>query len=334
METNKMETKHNTRYDNMKEHNTIDKEFEYELEESRNLSYSRLGKKITFYIPGSFSFYGKRGKYPVLSITGSKCALKCDHCYGKILESMYDASTPKKFVEVSRKIYENGNLGCLISGGCDNFGRLPWKKFIKSIKQVKAETKLHLTAHTGLVDYPTACALKEAGIEQALIDVIGSEETLKKVYHIDGDVSLIEESLISLSKAGLPIVPHVVVGLDYGKIMGEEKAIELISRFNPKTLVFVVFFPLHNTPMEDTKPVDEKDVVRLIVKSRKLMPEVQISLSCARPHGEYRKRLDELAVLAGVNKIAVPSKEAIKIASELGLEISYKPTCCSLDLID
>ncbi len=301
------------------------------LEEARALSHANLGKRLDLYVPGMFKFHDMIGRYPVVSITGQSCGLKCDHCAGKMLESMIDVSTPELLLDACRAMRDKGDVGCLLSGGSDREGRLPWKRFLPAIRQAHDETSLRITAHTGLLDRPTARALKDAGIERALIDVIGSRETMKKVYHLDAEPEIMEESLSALEDAGLPIVPHVVVGLDYGKIVGEERALEMISRHHPSTLVIVVFFPLRGTMMESVRPAPEEEVARLIVNARKLMPNVPISLSCARPHGEYRRRLDELGLLAGVNKIAVPSAEAVNVAQQLGLEIRYHPTCCSID---
>jgi uncharacterized radical SAM superfamily protein len=62
--------------------------------------------------------------------------------------------------------------------------------------------------------------------------------------------------------------------------------------------------------------------------ARLRMPHTLISLGCARPRGD--DRLDVLAVEAGVNRMALPSDEAIARAKAYGLEIRYRKTCCSV----
>ena len=74
-------------------------EFEERLKTARQNSWQQFGKKIVFYLPGMFMLNNVKGKYPAISITGNECALKCDHCQGKILDSMVQASTPEKLVE-------------------------------------------------------------------------------------------------------------------------------------------------------------------------------------------------------------------------------------------
>lgn len=45
----------------------------------KSLSWQNFGRRITFYLPGMFRVDGMTGKYPALSITGSRCALQCGH---------------------------------------------------------------------------------------------------------------------------------------------------------------------------------------------------------------------------------------------------------------
>ena len=81
--------------------------------------------------------------------------------------------------------------------------------------------------------------------------------------------------------------------------------------------------------MGDVEPPDPEEVARFIALSRFRLPDVPIALSCARPPGRYRKRLDVLAVEAGVNRIAMPAEEALERAKELGLALEFYRTCCS-----
>ena len=79
-------------------------EFENRLKIARESSWQHFGKKIIFYLPGMFRLNGINGKYPAISITGNECALKCDHCQGKILDSMLQTSTPWQLVKLCLKI--------------------------------------------------------------------------------------------------------------------------------------------------------------------------------------------------------------------------------------
>jgi uncharacterized radical SAM superfamily protein len=232
-------------------------------------------------------------------------------------------------VAVCRSLDEEGNVGVLISGGSLPDGTLPWEPFIEAIGEVSASTDLKITIHTGLIDEATARRLDEAGVDEFLIDVIGSEETMRRVYHMDTTLAQMEASLRALEATGKPVIPHIVVGLHYGEVVGEEEALEMVARHPPFALVIVVLRPIRSSPMGDVDPPDPETVARFIALARSRLPDVPQALSCARPPGRYRKRLDVLAVEAGVNRIAMPAEEALERARELGMAVEFHHTCCS-----
>jgi len=301
-----------------------------QLKAARQTSWANLGKQITFYLPGMFSHDGVKGRYPGMSITGGDCALSCDHCGASILKTMIPAENPRSLVQKCIQLEKKGNHGVLLSGGCTTEGKLPWRAFTRAISEIKEKTDLFISIHSGLIGYKGAAALKKAGVDQALIDVIGDDETYRKVYHVPFGVAEIEKTMAALARAGLPTIPHVVCGLDYGRIAGEEAALEMISRFSVEQLVIVSLMPLTGTEMEGAVPPDAHEVAHIIVTARTLMPETVISLGCARQRGNTL--METLAIDAGINRMALPSEEAILRAEHHGLEIHYQKTCCSVPI--
>ena len=300
------------------------------LSEARDLTWKNWGKKIDFYLPGMITLNGEKGKYPAVSITGENCELNCDHCGGQLLKSMIPVTTPEKLIERCIKINESGNQGCLISGGCLKNGRLPWEPFIDAVSEVKRRTHLNISIHSGLIDLHMAKRFKDAGIDQVLIDVIGDDETFRTVCHTNAGIKSIRNSLIALKQAGIPMAPHIVAGLNYGKIKGELNALRMIAEFKPQILVIVALMPLSGTPMQDILPPDIFEIAKLIAMARIEMPNTLISLGCARPRGKVSENLEILAMDSGVNRIAIWSDAAIKRAEEYGLEIGFHRTCCSV----
>ncbi len=298
------------------------------LKEAREISWQVFGKRITFYLPGMFSYNGLSGKYPAISITGGQCALKCDHCQGKILQPMIPATTPSLLIEKCIRLAEKGNHGVLISGGCDEEGRLPWDNFLPAIEEVKRQTRLYISVHSGLIGYEGSLRLKEAGVDQVLIDVVSDDETYQDIYHVAFGVSRILSALESMQKADLPVIPHIVCGLHYGRIKGEKKAIEMISQFDVRQVVIVSLMRIPGTPAWSARPQKAEDVAELIAETRFRLPDMRISLGCARQRGN--SRMEILAIDAGVNLMALPSEEAISRAVDYGLEIRYQRTCCSV----
>lgn len=294
---------------------------------------NRTGK-IRFYAP---SFVHYKNKYfsspheafPSISITGSSCALKCKHCNGRVLDTMVPSMTPEGLFDVCAKLKKDGAIGCLISGGCLPDGSVPIDKFIDAIAKIKQELGLIVVVHTGVIDLPTAKRLKSAGVDAALIDIIGSDETIREIYHLDVTVFDYEKSLQAFSESGIPFVPHVLVGLHYGRLKGELKALKMIAKYSPSAVITIAFMPIHGTPMENVKPPEPEDIARILASARLLLPETPIVLGCMRPKGEPRKMIDLLAVRAGVDAIAFPVEEAIQLAESLNLDLSFSSLCCS-----
>ncbi|MBI5374728.1 MAG: hypothetical protein HZA77_04800 [Candidatus Schekmanbacteria bacterium] len=309
---------------------TIERNLDGLLEEARLLSWKRFGKKITLYLPGMIRCGSETGLYPAVSVSGGECTLSCEHCRGKVLEPMIEATSGENLLSVCKRLKKGGNLGVLLTGGSDSLGRVGWERFAGTIRKIKEETGLHVSIHTGFLDLKTAILLKEAGVDQALTDVIGNSETLKNVYHLENGTGVIDKTLDALYKAQLPMVPHIVAGLDFGKIKGEFEAVNMLKKYNPPTLVIVTLTPFAGTPMEECKSPEVDDVARLMAYARLSLPQTEISLGCEHPRNRMGIELEKYAILAGANRIAVYSDEAIELAGELGIEIRYAKTCCSV----
>jgi len=287
------------------------------------------GSALTFYLPGMIRYGRERGRYPAISLTGSRCDLLCEHCKGRLLDPMIQILDPADLVRVSTLLKDKGALGILLSGGSDTSGKLPWDRFCGSIARTHEETGIFMSAHVGFPDLETCRRLKQAGVKQALMDVIGDRETATRVYHLKSE-KVVLDALESISRSGLALAPHVVCGLLYGRLKGEKKALEIISRYKPDVLVIVVLSPLKGTPMATAVPPSPLEVARLIAEARLLMPEVPIALGCERPRNRQGWILESLALRAGITRMAVWSDQAIQEAIRLGLQPRFQPTCCSV----
>jgi len=309
-------------------------QLEQALTMARDISWRNFGKRIRFYAP-SFMYYktdrfcSMPTAFPSISITGSFCALKCKHCSGKVLQTMLSALTPEKLIEVCSEVKGKGGLGCLISGGCLPDGSVPLGRFVDALAEVKQKLGLTVVVHTGVIDFDMANRLKEAGVDAALIDVIGSDETIKEIYQLNVSVNDYDRSLSALHKSGIPLVPHVLVGLHYGKLRGEFNALQMISKYSPSAVIVIALMPIHGTFMQDVEPPSPQDIARVLVATRLMLPKTPLVLGCMRPKGRHRSQTDTWAVKAGVNAIAFPSDEAIRLAESMELETSFSSLCCS-----
>jgi len=309
-------------------------ELEQVLPLARDIGWKNFGKRIRFYAPSFMYFKTNRfcsspAAFPSISVTGSFCALKCKHCGGKVLNTMLSALTPKQLIEVCSDVKRKGGLGCLISGGCLPDGSVPLGKFVDAIAEVKQKLGLTIVVHTGVIDSDMASRLREAGVDAALIDIIGSDETIKEIYQLNVSVSDYDRSLSALHKSGIPLVPHVLVGLHYGKLRGEFQALQMISKYSPSAVIIIALMPIRGTSMQDVEPPSPEDIARMLVATRFVLPKTPLVLGCMRPKGKHRSQTDTWAVKAGVNAIAFPSDEAICLAESMELETSFSSLCCS-----
>jgi uncharacterized radical SAM superfamily protein len=308
-----------------------EKEFSAVLE--RDLLRFRT-RKIHFYAP-SFMYYSTRyyrsspTDFPTISITGKGCALNCKHCGGLILETMYPVKSSEELFKLCVQLKEEGAQGCLVSGGCLPNGSVPVGKFIDGIKKVKRDLGLTVLVHTGIISKSTAQALKEAKVNSALIDIIGSNETIREIYKLDATVDDYANSLKALQESDIPFVPHVIVGLHYGTLKGELHALKMIRNYKPSALVTIVFMPIHGTEMEKVQPPNPISVAKVIAIARSMFPKTPLVLGCMRPKGRHRIETDTMAIKAGVDAIAFPAEEAVRFAENQGMELSFSSLCCS-----
>ncbi len=275
---------------------------------------------------GKDIYFFKEPFTPV-SLTGTRCALFCKHCNSHYLRHMLDGSCGKLYFQAAY-LANKGEKGILLSGGSSSDGSVPTYEQADIIHKIKHETRLKISAHTGIVNNPQVHMLSTY-LDMALVDVLGDDETIHEMLGIEADVADYENSLKELSSAGIQLAPHIIVGLHGGKLRGEFRALEIVKKYNPAVVVMVVFIPTKGTAMEGIAPPKLEDVARVMTRAREMF-DVPLSLSCVRPGGRYRSMLDRYAILSGVDRIAVPSRKACATARELGLNMVEIPKmCCS-----
>ena len=251
-----------------------------------------------------------------------------------MLETMRPALSSKELFDLCNRLKQDGAQGCLVSGGCLPDGSVPLNQFVPALRRIKRELGLTVFVHTGIINLETAVSLKDAEVDAALIDVIGSKETIKKTYNLSVTPEDYADSLKALDKSGLDFVPHVIVGLNEGKLDGELEALQMISRVKPSALVIIAFMPLHGTAMAKTPPPKPVDIAKVASVARLMFPETPLILGCMRPKGAIRSETDVLALKAGVDAVAFPSEEAVKYAESKGCTISFSSYCCAQMYVD
>ena len=274
-----------------------------------------------------------KNSFPAFSITAAGCALNCDHCQKKILEPMIPATNPEMLDRKVRDLIMLQNLqGFLLSGGSNKRNEIRYERFLPVVEQLKHDfPHLKIAIHTALLDEKLAKSMESAGVDTAMMDVIGAEETIRDVYHLDRPVADFEATLAALTSTKMEIVPHIVIGLHYGRLLGEQNALDIISRYPVHSLVLVVIMPFYAKPGTFATP-SEHDVGRIFLAARETIPDRQVLLGCARPAGMHKRVTDSYAIMAGLDGIAFPADGAVAVSDAIGRPYHQEHACCSIKI--
>lgn len=297
--------------------------------------------KVNFYTPTFKAFTTSeisgcgKSAWPAISITGADCKLQCDHCKAKILEPMIAARTPEALWQTVNDQIAGGAQGMLLTGGSNHRNEVEYDAFYPVIRRIKDTfPAFKIAMHTALVDMDIARRMEDSGIDAAMMDVIGSQDTITQVYHLKRTVDDFERTLEYLVSTSLRVVPHIVLGLHYGRFLGEWHALEMITRHRPTAVVLVVVMPFYAPAARPFVTPDSTEVGRFFMDAREALPDVPLLLGCARPPGRVKAEIDSYAVMAGLNGIAHPVDGMVELAVRLERNVRVTPACCSIAIGD
>jgi lipoyl synthase len=274
-------------------------------------------------------------RFPSISLSGPHCAMSCAHCDQHYLSCMTTATTPETLLSTAESLESGGARGLLLSGGCDTQGRmLNLPKLLPMIRRIKRETDLVIKLHTGLVDRELAEGIVSAEVDVASMEFVGAKDSIREVFGLPLDVNSYITTFRNLQDAGMPhISPHICVGLQHGKLLGEFTALNLLKEtIDPESIAIIVFRPTKGTPMGDLPPPPPDSVGRVVAHARKLFPMKKILLGSLRPRlsgkenmidGGKDSRLGiELAALNnGADAVEIPSPGMIRVMRDRGYRL-------------
>jgi uncharacterized radical SAM superfamily protein len=311
-----------------------------ELEQSAKACTPAMDRRPIRFSTPTFKAYASselkgcgKDSFPAFSITAGGCALMCDHCQAKILEPMIPATNPAMLDQKVRDLILLQDLrGFLLSGGSNRRNEINYERFYPVIAGLKRDFPfLRIAIHTALTDQRGAKLMESAGVDTAMMDVIGAEETIRQVYHLDRPVDDFEATLEALSATSMEIVPHIVIGLHYGRVLGEYDALDIIARHDVQALVLVVVMPFYAAQGTFMTP-ETPEIGRLFLEARRRLADRQVLLGCARPPGMHKRETDCYAVMAGLDGIAFPADGVVAVAKAIGRPYVQEHACCSIKL--
>lgn len=292
---------------------------------------------ISFHVPGfkscgldSVAGCGKES-WPAISITGDDCKLQCDHCKGKVLAPMIPARTAEDLWRVVNEKIALGAAGMLLTGGSNHRNEVEYDPYYPTLARIKkAFPHFRIALHTALLDKGAAQRMEDAGVDTAMMDIIGAQDTITQVYHLKRGMADFERTLESLCATRMQIVPHIVIGLHYGKMLGEWNALAMLQRHTPSAVVLVVAMPFYASSQRPFATLNSRTVGHFFRTAREALPDTPLLLGCARPPGRTKLEIESYAIMAGLNGLAHPSEGMVELASSIGREMRVSPTCCSI----
>ncbi len=235
-----------------------------------------------------------------------------------------------RLFDMAKSLQENGTKGILVSGGSNIRNQVPLLPHIDDMKRIRNELGMVIRVHPGLPDEKTCQALAEVDLDGVMLDIIGDQETITDVYHLDATPADYETVLERLNRHGIPAIPHIILGHYFGKMNGEWAALNMIKKYPLKALVLVILLPLTGTGMEGVSPPSVNDIGGFFETVRLALPKIPILLGCARPLGSMKIEIDQMAVNAGLNGIAFPSEGIVSYAGDKGLKPAFINACCGV----
>lgn len=279
-----------------------------------------MNPSLTCYTPGR--------RFPSISVTGRSCDLSCRHCAGAYLRSMMPAMTPEALEATAARLSRDGCEGFLLSGGSTRSGEVPLGRFSKTIGRVKESTDLKINAHVGLMDRDGLSALVAAGVDAFSVDVYGTDSAVKDTLGLEAVAEDYLRMIEDLRDLGAPlVVPHLCVGIERGRVVGELTAINRLAEIRPEVVVMLVFIPTKGTPYATAPSPRREDVIAVISHALDAMPGTRINLGCMRPRID--RALEAEAARAGISGLAVPSNAVKADLARDGYRIVERETCCA-----
>ncbi|MDV9858903.1 radical SAM protein [Clostridioides difficile] len=229
--------------------------------------------------------------------------------------------------DYEEKVQSRNITSFLLSGGCSYDGDVPMSTHIQTIKRLK-EQGYRLNAHLGLMDKESIIELCKY-LDIVSFDLVFDKETIREVYKMEKSKDDYIE-VYNTIRENTEVAPHICIGLKGGQIKGEYEIIEYLQKNPPNKLTFIILIPTKGTEYENVEPPELERVADILCEARINLPYTEINLGCMRPRGVYRKELDQLSIMCGVNKIVLPSRSAKNKAIEMNMTITECKECCVL----
>ena len=221
--------------------------------------------------------------------------------------------------------------GFLLSGGSTRLNEIPYERYYPVLERLNRDLpQMKIAIHSALMD---ARGRASDGSRRCRH---GHDGRHRRPGHHPRGLSPrppgrgFRATLAALCKTSMKVSPHIVVGLHYGRILGEQRALDIVSRHALHSLVLVVVMPFYAKPGTFAAP----DTTRRRKDIHGGKEATRGSPGAARLRtaaGHAQRVTDAYAVMAGLDGIAFPADGALGVAHAIGRPFYQEHACCSIN---
>lgn len=230
------------------------------------------------------------------------CAFCAQSAHHKTNAPVYGLKNKAEMLAAAKAAEENGVhcFSIVTSGRGMNVDR-DFAEIIAALKEIKTNTRLHVSASLGTLSKENAQALKEAGLERYHHNI----ETSENFYHNICTTHTYEDRVQTISAArdaGLQICSGGIIGL--GESMEDRIAMAFALReLGASSVPLNILNPVPGTPLEGQAPVAPWEILKTFALFRFILPKAALRTAGGR---EAKLRdLQALALVSGLNGMLV-----------------------------
>ncbi|KAK9201017.1 hypothetical protein WN944_016218 [Citrus x changshan-huyou] len=247
----------------------------------------------------------------LLSIKTGGCSEDCSYCPQS---SRYDTGvkgqklmTKDAVMQAAQKAKEAGSTRfCMGAAWRDTIGRKTnFNQILKYVKDIR-DMGMEVCCTLGMLEKHQAIELKKAGLTAYNHNLDTSREFYPKIITTRSyDERL--ETLKHVREAGINVCSGGIIGLGEA----EEDRVGLLHTLatlptHPESVPINALLAVKGTPLQDQKPVEIWEMIRMIATARIVMPKAMVRLSAGRVRFSMPEQA--LCFLAGANSIFAGEK--------------------------
>lgn len=242
----------------------------------------------------------------LLSVKTGGCSEDCGYCsqsarYDTGLERQ-PLMTTEEILPVAQMAKANGSTRFCMGAAWKGI-RKGEKKFEQMVETVREVSRLgmEVCVTLGQLGDEEAKELKQAGLTAYNHNIDTSPEHYKYIVSTHTFQDRLD-TIGAVQRAGISVCCGGIIG------MGETETdrlrmLEVLCSFDPapESVPINCLMPMPGTPLNEAKPVDIFELVRLIATSRIALPKAKVRLSAGRTH--LSREAQALCFFAGANSI-------------------------------